>query len=459
MTQAPHPRNNRMLTVEQLTDMISSGETDTVILAFTDMQGRLQGKLLHAPFFLESALADGTDGCNYLLAVDVEMETVGGYDSTSWEKGYGDMAFVLDLDTIRRLPHRPGTVMIQCDLGQIDGGSVPMSPRTMLRVQAERAAARGWRVLAGTELEFMIYDNTYEDAWNRRYVDLTPSNQFNVDYSILGSLRVEPLLRTLRSTLYQAGMTVESAKGECNLGQHEIAFEYDEVVTTADNHTVYKTVAKDIAHQQGKSMTFMAKPNERDGSSCHIHMSLRGTDGEFVFWDQERGRRTPLYDHFIAGVLHTMREFTLFYAPNINSYKRFVPGSFAPTAVAWGIDNRTCAVRLVGHGRSARLENRLPGGDVNPYLALAAMLAGGLYGIEHELELPAAVSGNAYTSGAPTVPTTLHEARDLLANSTIAREAFSHEVIKHYLNYADVEIAAFDAAITDWELRRGFERL
>ncbi|GAA3883387.1 gamma-glutamylethanolamide synthetase GlnA4 [Leifsonia kafniensis] len=459
MTEKSHPRNDRMLTVDALKGMIGSGEIDTVVLAFTDMQGRLQGKFLHAAFFLESTLEHGTEGCNYLLAVDVEMNTVDGYDSTSWEKGYGDMLFVMDFDTIRRLPHRPGTVMIQCDLSLIDGSPVPMSPRTMLRKQVDKAAGHGWKALSGTELEFMIYENTFEDAWNKRYLELTPANQYNVDYSILGSSRVEPLLRTIRNTMYEAGMTVESAKGECNFGQHEIAFKYDEVITTADNHAVYKTAAKDIAHLQGKSMTFMAKPNARDGSSCHVHMSLRGLDGELVFWDEEKGERTALYNHFIAGVLHTMREFTLFYAPNINSYKRFVKGSFAPTAVAWGLDNRTCSVRLVGHGQSARMENRLPGGDVNPYLALTAMLAGGLYGIEHELELEPVTTGSGYTSGAPTVPTTMHEARDLFANSAIAKEVFGEDVVKHYVNYADVEIAAFDSAITDWELRRGFERL
>jgi glutamine synthetase len=448
-----------MLTVEQLTASIDSGETDTVILAFTDMQGRLQGKLLHAQFFVDSVLVHGTEGCNYLLAVDVEMNTVDGYDLTSWEKGYGDMVFDLDLDTIRRLPYREGSVMIQCDLSLTDGSPVTVSPRAMLRKQVEKAAAHGWKALAGTELEFMVYNDSFEDAWAKNYQGLTPANQYNVDYSILGSGRVEPLLRTIRNTMYQAGMTVESAKGECNLGQHEIAFKYDEVITTADNHSVYKTAAKDIAHQLGQAITFMAKPNEREGSSCHIHMSLRGLDGDLVFWDEEKHERTALYDHFVAGVLKTMHEFTLFYAPNINSYKRFVRGSFAPTAVAWGLDNRTCSVRLVGHGQSARMENRLPGGDVNPYLALTAMLAGGLYGIEHELALEPATVGNAYESDASTVPTTLREARDTFANSAIAREVFGEDVVKHYVNYADVELAAFESAITDWELRRGFERL
>ncbi len=452
-------RNDRMLTVEQLREAILGDEIDTVVLGFTDMQGRLQGKFIHGRFFLDSVLAHGTEGCNYLLAVDVEMNTVDGYDISSWDKGYGDMVFELDLSTIRRLPHRPGTALIQCDLSLEHGGPVRVSPRAILRAQTDRAAKHGFTALAGTELEFVVFEDTYEDAWNAGYRDLTPANLYNVDYSILGSSRVEPLLRDIRNLMYAAGLDVESAKGECNFGQHEIAFKYAEVMTTADNHTVYKTSAKDIASQRGKSITFMAKPSEREGNSCHVHMSLRGLDGSLAFWDDATGERTPLYDHFIAGVLRTMREFTLFYAPNINSYKRFAKGSFAPTAVAWGHDNRTCSVRLVGHGSGARMENRLPGGDVNPYLALAAMLAGGLYGVEHELELEPETVGNAYESGAPTVPTTLREARDAFAASEIAREVFGEDVVAHYVNYADVELAAFESAVTDWELRRGFERL
>ncbi|MGB3764777.1 MAG: glutamine synthetase, partial [Ornithinimicrobium sp.] len=256
-----------------------------------------------------------------------------------------------------------------------------------------------------------------------------------------------------------AGMVVESAKGECNFGQHEIGFLFDDVMATADNHSVYKSGAKMIASNFGKSLTFMAKPNDREGNSCHIHLSLRGQDDSTIFWDKESGQRTKIYDQFIAGVLTTLREFTLFYAPNINSYKRFAHGSFAPTAVAWGMDNRTCSVRIVGEGGSARMENRVPGGDANPYLALAAMMAAGLYGIENELKLEEMTTGNAYDADKPKVPHTLREARDLLEQSTIAREVFGEEVVKHYVHNADVELLAFDAAVTDWELRRGFERL
>jgi glutamine synthetase len=459
MTSQSHPRSARMLSVDDLVAGVDSGDIDSVIVAFTDMQGRLAGKFLHGRYFVDEALGHGVEGCNYLLAVDPDMNTVDGYAISSWDAGYGDMVFDLDLETIRPIPWLDRTVMLQCDLATMDGEPVPMSPRSMLRAQMDKAAGHGWKAVAGTELEFVVYEDSYEDAWRRGYRDLTPSNLYNVDYSIIGSSRVEPLVRQIRNHMYAAGMTVESAKGECNLGQHEIGFLFDDVMVTADNHSVYKTGAKMIAANHGKSITFMAKPNDREGNSCHIHLSLRGLDDDVVFWDEETGARTPIYDHFIAGVLETMRDFTLFYAPNINSYKRFAAGSFAPTAVGWGLDNRTCAVRLVGTGGSARMENRVPGGDTNPYLALAAMMAGGLYGIEHELPLPDPVEGNAYTSDLPHVPHTLREAREAFASSKIAVEVFGQEVVDHYVNFADIELEAFDAAVTDWELRRGFERL
>ncbi len=455
-----HPRSPRMLDVEHLRTIIDQDKVDTVIVAFTDMQGRLQGKRLHAGYFLSDVLGHGTEGCNYLLAVDVEMNTVPGYAISSWETGYGDMQFALDLETIRVLTWLPKTVMIQCDLTGHDGRPVAPSPRSILKAQVEKAAAAGYVAFAGTELEFIVFQDSFEQAWDRKYTGLTPANQYNVDYSILGSTRVEPLLRDIRNSMYAAGMIVESAKGECNYGQHEIAFRYAEVLSTADNHVVYKNGAKEIAAEHGQSLTFMAKFDQREGNSCHIHLSLRGLDGEMVFVDPygDHGR-SAVYENFIAGVLATMREFTLLYAPNINSYKRFADGSFAPTTVAWGQDNRTCSIRLVGHGPAARLENRLPGGDVNPYLAIAAMLAGGLYGIEHDLELEPELVGNAYTSGKPTVPRTLRDAREAFATSTIARAALGDDVVDHYLHAADTELAAFDAAVTDWELRRGFERL
>ncbi|KQV75247.1 glutamine synthetase [Aeromicrobium sp. Root344] len=450
-------RHPHLLSLEQLRVQIEEGDIDTVIVAFTDMQGRLQGKRLHGQYFLDFVVEAGTEGCNYLLSVDVDMNTVDGYEMSSWDKGYGDMEFALDFDTIRLLTHLPATVMIQCDLVWLDHQPVVQSPRTILKAQLAKAADAGFTALAGTELEFILFDTTYEAAWSSGYQDLTPANQYNIDYSIVGTTRVEPLLRDIRNTMYAAGMNVEGAKGECNFGQHEIGFLYDEALVTADNHAVYKTAAKEIASAHGKALTFMAKYNEREGNSCHIHLSLRNTDGGIAFWDGDA--RTPTYDRFIAGILATMRDFTLLYAPNINSYKRFAGGSFAPTTIAWGLDNRTCAVRLVGKGPSARLENRVPGGDTNPYLALAAMVAGGLYGIDHELELEPEQTGNAYASDKPKVPTTLREAREAWHGSAIAREVFGDEVVDHYTNMADVELAAFDAAVTDWELRRGFERM
>ena len=449
--------NDRYLTIDTLRGLIESGEVDTVVLAFTDMQGRLQGKRLHARYFLDVALESGTEGCNYLLAVDIDMNTVAGYAISSWERGYGDMEFAPDWDTLRLLTHLPATAMVQCDLVWLDHSPVLESPRTVLKHQLDKVAERDMVALAGTELEFIAFNTTYEDAHRQRFQDLDPVNQYNVDYSILGTTRVEPLLRDIRNHMYAAGMDVEGAKGECNFGQHEIGFLYADALVTADNHSVYKTAAKEIASLHGKSITFMAKYNEREGNSCHIHLSLRGSNGDVVFWDGDQ--RSALYDHFIAGVLATMRDFTLLYAPNINSYKRFAAGSFAPTTIAWGLDNRSCAVRLVGKGRSARMENRVPGGDVNPHLALAAMLAGGLHGIDQELPLEAELVGNAYESANPKVPHTLRDARDAFTTSAVARAAFGDAVVDHYTNMADVELAAYDAAVTDWERFRSFERM
>ena len=451
-------RNDRHLGVDRLTSMIQDGDLDTVIVCFTDMQGRLQGKRMHAAYFAEHVLDQGTEGCNYLLAVDVEMNTVDGYEISSWQHGYGDMEFALDLATLRLLPHLPVTAMVQCDLVWLDHSPVVQSPRTILKTQLDRASERGFVALAGTELEFIAFEDSYEDAWRSAYRDLSPVNQYNVDYSILGTTRVAPLLRTIMNAMYGAGMDVESAKGECNPGQQEIGFLYAEALTTADNHAVYKNAAKEIAAERGQAITFMAKYNEREGNSCHIHLSLRSaTDDSPVFWADDQ--RTPVYDAFVAGILTTMADFALLYAPNINSYKRFAAGSFAPTTIAWGLDNRTCAIRLVGRGKGARLENRVPGGDANPYLAIAAMLAGGLWGIDHELVLDEPLTGNAYTSGRPQVPATLRDARDAFATSTVATEVFGAAVVQHYVRMAEVELEAFDAAVTDWELRRSFERM
>ena len=453
------PGPSSPLSLAALTQSVESGQIDTVLVVFTDMQGRLQGKRIHARYFLDEVAGHGMEGCNYLLAVDVEMNTVSGYEISSWEQGYGDFLITPDLGTLRLAPWLPSSAMVQCDLSWLDGTPVRQSPRQVLRAQVDEAQRLGFTPYGATELEFIVFRDSYQQAADANYQGLTGSTRYNVDYSILGTSGDEPLMRDIRNAMYGAGLTVESSKGECNLGQHEIAFRYDEVLRTADNHVVFKVAAKELADRHGNALTFMAKYDEREGNSCHIHLSLRGTDGGLVFWDEETNARTPLYDQFVAGLLATARDFTLLYAPNVNSYKRFADASFAPTSVAWGIDNRTCSIRLVGSGKSARLENRIPGGDVNPYLALAAMIAGGLHGIEQELDPVPETEGNAYTSGADRVPRTLAEARAAFAESKVARSCLGDAVVDHYTNMADVELRAFEAAVTDWELRRGFERL
>jgi glutamine synthetase len=440
--------------LDELRGEVEAGAVDTVLLCIADMEGRLQGKRLTAPHFLNEVVEHGAEGCNYLLAVDVDMETVAGYDMSSWERGYGDFVMKPDFDTLRPIPWHEGTALLMADLGWEDGSDVVASPRQILRRQLARLAERGWNALAGTELEFIIFRDTYEEAWKKGYRDLDPANLYNIDYSMLGTARVEPLIRRIRNSMMAAEMQVENSKGECNYGQHEINFHYAEALATADDHVIYKNGAKEIAAQEGMSITFMAKYNELEGNSCHIHCSVADSSGDNVFAADD-----ATFDRFLAGQLACLRELTLFFAPHVNSYKRFAPGSFAPTAVAWGHDNRTCSMRVVGHGASKRLENRLPGADVNPYLALAAMIAAGLHGVDSELDLEEPLAGNAYTSDKPHVPRNLYDARDLFAESTVAREAFGEEVVDHYLNRANIELAALEATVTDWERLRGFERL
>ncbi|MFZ9702217.1 MAG: glutamine synthetase family protein [Candidatus Nanopelagicales bacterium] len=448
------------LKVAQLEADIKSGKIDTVIVGITDMQGRLQGKRMHAPFFLKDTMIHGTEGCNYLLAVDVDMNTVSGFAMSSWDSGYGDMVMAPDYDTLRYIPWLPGTAMVLADLLKTDHTDVYASPRQILKKQINRLKEHKLIPYVGTELEFIVFKDSFEEAWNKGYKDLIPGNQYNVDYSLLGTTRVEGLLRAIRLGMDGAGLEVESAKGECNFGQHEIAFRFKDALTTADNHVIYKLGAKEIAAEQNMSLTFMAKFNEREGSSCHIHLSVRGENDEPVMADDKDPQGlSALGKSFIAGQLKYMREMTLFFAPNINSYKRYVEGSFAPTAMKWGRDNRTCSIRLVGHGHSLRFENRVPGGDVNPYLAEAAMIAAGIAGIEEKLTLEPAFEGNAYVSDAVRVPSTLTKAADLWEKSDFVAKVFGQEVKDHYLNMARVEIAAFDKSITDWERFRSFERM
>jgi len=442
------------MTLQELRSQVASGAIDTVLLAICDMQGRLQGKRLTARHFLEEVAEHGAEGCNYLLAVDVDMRTVAGYEMASWERGYGDMLMVPDLATLRAVPWQEGTAMCLADVAWLDGSEVAPSPRQILRRQLARLAERGWVANAGTELEFMVFLDTYEEAWHKGYRDLRPANLYNVDYSLLGTARVEPLIRRIRNSMAGAGMLVEDSKGECNFGQHEINFHFADALRTADEHAIYKNGAKEIAAQEGVAISFMAKYDEREGSSCHIHFSLADQHGPLF------EREQSLFRSFLAGQLACLREMTLLLAPHVNSYKRFAAGSFAPTAVAWGDDNRTCSLRVVGHGPSRRFENRSGGADLNPYLALSAIVASGLHGLEAGLELEPAHEGNAYVAAErPRLPGTLRDARELFAHSEVAREAFGEGVVAHYLNAADVELNAFQSAVTDWERVRGFERL
>jgi glutamine synthetase len=442
------------MTLDELRNAVDEGTVDTVLLVFADMRGRRQCKRLVGTHFVQEVIEHGAEACNYLLAVDVEMNTVDGYEMSSWETGYGDFEMKPDFSTLRPVSWIPGTAMCMADLHWHDGSPVVASPRQILRAQLDRLTARGWNALAATELEFIVFRDSYEQAWHKAYRGLEPGNLYNVDYSILGTSRLEPLLGRIRRAMAASDLPVENSKGECNFGQHEVNFRYADAVTAADIHTIYKNAAKEIASEEGMAITFMAKYDEREGNSCHIHLSLRTDDDRPVFADEEQ-----VFESFLAGQLATLRELTLLLAPNINSYKRYQPGSFAPTAVAWGRDNRTCAFRVIGHGPSLRIECRVPGGDVNPYLALAALIAGGLHGVDEELDLEPILEGNAYTSDKPHVPDTLRHARELFAASNVARDAFGDAVVAHYLNNADVELAAFDGAVTDWERIRGFERL
>ncbi|HWT47982.1 MAG TPA: glutamine synthetase family protein [Mycobacterium sp.] len=453
-----------MLSLAALEQLAGIGTVDTVIVAFADMQGRLVGKRVAARLFAEEMAAHGAECCSYLLAVDVEMNTVAGYAMSSWDTGYGDMVMLPDMSTLRLIPWLPSTALVIADLSWADGSAVAPAPRAILRRQLDRLGERGLVADIATELEFIVFDQSYREAWAGGYRGLTPASDYNIDYAILASSRMEPLLRDIRQGMQGAGLQFEAVKGECNKGQQEIGFRYDEALVTCDNHVIYKNGAKEIADQHGKSLTFMAKYDEREGNSCHIHFSLRAKDGTAVFADSSRPHHmSPTFSSFVAGLLATLRELTLFYAPNINSYKRFADGSFAPTALAWGLDNRTCALRVVGHGRNTRVECRVPGGDVNPYLAVAALVAGGLYGIERGLEPPEPYAGSAYeahgASGVERLPATLAEAVTVFEGSVLAREAFGADVVAHYVNNARVELAAFNAAVTDWERTRGFERL
>ena len=444
-----------MLTYAELKDLVATGEVDTVVVAFTDMQGRLLGKRLHAEFFVDEMDAEHpVEGCNYLLALEMEMDPVPGYEIASWEQGYGDFAVTPDMATLRRIPWLEGTALVLGDVGWHDGAPVQPSPRQVLRAQIERAEQLGLTPMVGSELEFYLLRETYAEAHASGYTGLTPSVPYILDYHILATTYDEPLMRALRNGMQAAGMRVETSKGEAWPGQQELNFRFSDALTMADNHTIYKNGAKEIAFLHGCAITFMAKPFEDwIGNSCHIHSSLfRGDEAAFASDD-------ALFGQWLAGQIACAKELSVFFAPTVNSYKRYAAGSWAPTTLAWGNDNRTCGFRVVGHGKARRVETRIPGGDVNPYLAFAALIASGLHGLEQGLEAPPPLEGNAYESDAERFPSTLRDAIAALETGTMARAAFGDQVVDHYLNYARTEQGLFDRFVTDWERKRYFERI
>jgi glutamine synthetase len=443
-----------VLTLDELKEAVDGGSIDTVVVAFTDMQGRLMGKRVHGEFFLEGEVADhGVEGCNYLLALDMEMDPVPGYGIASWEQGYGDFVLAPDMDTLRRIPWLDATALVLCDVLWHDGRPVNPSPRQVLKRQVERATELGYRPMFGSELEFYLLRESYEEAHAKHYRDLTPSVPYILDYHILATTYDEPLIRQIRNGMQGAGIRVETSKGEAWPGQQEINFRFDDAVTMADNHTIYKNGAKEIAHLNGCSITFMAKPDHTwIGSSCHIHSSLwQGEESAFA-------GESDVFKAYLAGQIAGLKELAIFLAPTINSYKRFAAESWAPTTLAWGHDNRTCGFRIVGHGAGLRAENRIPGGDVNPYLAFAALLAAGLDGIERGLELPPPLEGNAYESDAERFPHSLRQAIAALEDGALARAVFGDDVVEHYLNYARTEQRLFDKVVTCYERERMYER-
>ncbi|NLT53511.1 MAG: glutamine synthetase [Actinomycetales bacterium] len=453
------------LPYEKLEANVASGHVDTVLVVFADLQGRLQGKRVHAQHFLGRVREFGLDVPSELLAVDVDNRPIGGFGDSHGGAAFGDVLLRPDLSTLRAVPWQPACAMVQCDVRWPDGRPVEQSPRQMLRRQVETARACGFTAIAGTKLQFTVFEETYARAAEVRHRGLMPSTRHVPAASVLATHRIEPMLRDLRNAMVGAGVEIEALEGHHAPGQYEITFRVTDVLTMADQHAVFKAAAKEIAFRHEASVTFMAKHGEAPGNAGHLHLSLRGPGGGLVFAPQDPlgvdvvDLRTDVFRHVVAGVLETLPDFTLLYAPYVNSYKRLGESSSASTAVTWGEDNRTCTVRVLGRGPSLRLENRVPGADANPYLALAAMLAGGLHGIGSCLPLRAPFIGNAAESDHPRIPASLAAARDAFATSVVAGEVFDKEVVAHYVRAADAELAAFAGAVTDWELTRGFERL
>ena len=453
-----------MITIEQLTVLHEAGEVDTVLVVFPDMQGRFMGKRVLSSFFLSQVPVNGgsVEACNYLLAVDVDMNVLEGFRFANWEQGYGDFVCRPDLSTLKLVPWLERTALVICDLFEEDGTPVGVAPRTILKTQIDKAAALNFTVKAGTELEFFLFDESMEEAWKKDFKNLTPSSNYVIDYHILHTTKDEWLIRKIRNDMAAAGLPVEFSKGEAGLGQHELNLRYDEVLAMADNHSIYKNGAKEIAALAGKALTFMAKYDFAEvGSSCHIHSSVwdATTDRSLMASADDPHALSDTFRWWIGGLLATAGDFALCWAPFINSYKRYQPGSWAPTAIGWGVDNRTLGFRVVGHGQGMRVESRIPGADANPYIALAATIAGGLYGIANKIEPGDAFVGNGYESDLPRVPHTFVDAMEQFENSAIALETFGEDVHFHLLHMARQEWDAFNRHVTDWELRRNFERL
>lgn len=456
--------DRRLLELEQLAETVRQDEIDTVILGFTDLYGRLVGKRFDADFFLDSGARDGTHGCNYLLTVDMEMEPVPGYAFANWQAGYGDFHLVPDLATLRRASWLDRTALVLCDV--VDDNShelVAEAPRSILRRQVEAAAQRQYTAQGASELEFFVFETGYREAAQRGYRDLTAAGWYIEDYHMLQGARVEKLIGPLRRHLRDSGVPVENSKGEWGHGQHELNIRYAEVLEMADRHCVYKQCAKELADQMGMSVTFMAKPaGDQAGSSCHLHLSL-WQDGANAFPGDGRMDGIACSDAFrwfLGGWIAHAAEVMPFYAPTVNSYKRYLPASWAPTALAWSFDNRTAGFRVVGSGPSLRIECRVPGADCNPYLAFAAALASGLDGIANRIEPPPMFRGDVYAArDLEMVPTTLRDATDRFEASEFARRAFGDRVVDHYTHFFRVEQQAYDRAVTDWDRKRYFERI
>lgn len=452
------------LTRDHLAALIVEGEIDTVLMVFPDLQGRLVGKRTTGRFFLECVADAGTENCDYLIACDIDNNPVPGYRFTSYEQGYGDMLAMADWGTARRIPWVDKTAMIFCDLLTVDSHApVEVAPRTVLRRQVEAAEAMGYLPMMASEIEFYLFRETYDEARDQDYRNLRPHSPWVEDYHVLQTTKDEYVLGAIRRGLEAAGVPVEFSKGEAGRGQHEINLDYTTAVEMADRNSLYKLAAKEIAHFAGRSVTFMAKHAFDDtGSSCHIHSSLWSLDGTTAVFDDHHDAHgmSATFRHYLAGLIATAREFSLLWAPTINSYKRFQPGSWAPTGIGWGVDNRTLGFRKVGHGGGTRVECRIPGSDANSYFAFAGTIAGGLYGIRHALELPPPFAGNGYEAPEiPRIPWNIVDAIDLWERSAIARECFGDDVHHHILTMAKAEWTAFNQTVTDWELRRYWERI